>query len=89
MPYVEVWVDEEACDGTCASGKELDGLKAVVAEAVHHLRHGDSEAALHALTNDPAIPLKTPKEISDAYQKWKAGNLTGFIPYSKKDAAHV
>lgn len=81
MPYVEVWVDDEPCDGTCESSKTAEKLQAMVDEAVQFLRDGDAEAALHALTDDGSIPMKSPSMIKSGYALWKAGKLPGFTNY--------
>lgn len=81
MPMVEVWVDDAVCDDSCAAAKERDRLEDVIAEAVRLLRAGESLAALHALTNDPALPVKRPEHILEDYQRWKDGRLPGFTNY--------
>lgn len=87
MPYVEVWVDD-ACCGDCDSAKEADRLEAKIEEAVAHLHRGDAEAALHALTNDPGLCMKEPRQIASAYEAWKLGKLPGFANYVREDAQH-
>lgn len=81
MPYVEVWVDKEPCYGTCDEAKEAEILARKIEEAVIHLRQGYVDAALQALTEDPAIPLKQPDAIARAYGQWKEGRLAGFTNY--------
>lgn len=84
MPYVEVWVDHD-CDGSCKHAKdaqkETDKLDAVIKEAERLLRLGYADAALHALTNDAAIPVKAPESIAQNYEAWKRGKLRGFTNY--------
>lgn len=78
MPYVEVWVDDAECDGECGAGKEVTRLESIIAEAELLLRAGYYDAALHALTNDAAIPVKDPSHIAKSYEVWKKGRLPGF-----------
>ena len=80
MPFVQVWVDEGECDGDCEAAREADALEAKIQEAERLLRMGYADAALHALTGDPAMMHKSPAEISAQYQAWKEGRLDGFIP---------
>jgi len=82
MGYVQVWVDEE-CDGDCESAKEVIELEAKIDEAIKHLGAGYPDAALHTLTNDNALLVKSPGDISAKYLLWKAGKLGGFIPPEK------
>lgn len=78
MPFVEVWVDAEPCDGTCDEAREAEQLKARIEEAVALLRTGSPRAALEALTDDEPRTLKTPNEIASRYKDWKNGLLPGF-----------
>lgn len=80
MPYVEVWVDYEPCDGTCDDAKEAKRLQAIIDEAERHLRTGDADAALHVLTNDPILCMKSPSQMASEYEAWKQGRLAGFEP---------
>lgn len=89
MPYVEVWVDDAACDGQCGAGKEVDRLEAMIAEAERLLRAGYYDAALHALTNDAAIPVKDPSQIAKSYEAWKKGRLPGFANYKAAPTERV
>ncbi|MFG6566710.1 hypothetical protein [Sulfitobacter sp. 1A13679] len=81
MPYVEVWIDEEPCDGTCEGATDAKRLQAKVDEAERHLRAGDPEAALAALTGEPSV-LKSPDWIAERYKTWQAGKLPGFTNYT-------
>jgi hypothetical protein len=78
MPYVSVYVDPEPCDGSCTNAKELRALQAKIDEAERLIRAGYFDAALHALTNGPALPIKSPEEIASKYHQWKQGKLSGF-----------
>jgi hypothetical protein len=83
MPYVKVWVDSDnLCDGECDSAYEARQLKSIVDEAEKHLRSGDAEAALAALTGD-ALEIKAPEEIAARYKLWKSGKLPGFVSYGE------
>jgi hypothetical protein len=42
------------------------------------LRAGFHDAALHALTDDNALPFKSPDQIAMQYKDWQAGRLSGF-----------
>ncbi|WP_413219073.1 hypothetical protein [Tritonibacter mobilis] len=84
MPYVEVWVDDEPCDGKCESADEAKRLQAIIDEAEMHLRNGDAAAALAALSED-AVAMKTPGEIAARYKDWQAGKLPGFANYIKSN----
>ena len=83
MPYVQVWVDEDPCDGDCESAEEARELEAKIKEAESLLRRGEAEAALHALTGDPSIPIKSPNEMASDYARWKEGKLPGFTNYQQ------
>lgn len=78
MPYVEVWVDKEPCDGSCESADELRKVQAKIDEAERLLRAGEPVAALHALTDDETLPVKSPAEIAENYKLWKEGKLPGW-----------
>ena len=80
MPYVQVWVEDEPCDGTCAGCLEADSLKMSVDEAIRHLSSGDVESALGALGKD-GVNRKDPSSIKSAYERWKMGKLPGFTNY--------
>lgn len=86
MPYIKVWVDEEPCDGTCSSAKEVEKLEEKIEEAERLLRCGYIEAALHALSGDPATSCRHPRDMETAYEKWKKGNLPGFTNYAPSSA---
>lgn len=86
MPYVEVWVDEGDCDGTCGASQEADRLRAQIDEAANLIRSGNFDAALHALTGDSSVCVKPPDEIAEAYKQWKAGRLKGFTNYRNAPA---
>lgn len=81
MPYVEVWIDEEPCDGTCEGATDAKRLQAKVDEAESHLRAGNPEAALAALTEEGSV-LKSPAELASKYKTWKEGRLPGFTNYT-------
>lgn len=81
MPYVEVWVDEEPCDGECESAKEAEELQAKLDEVERLLRAGEPIAALHVITEDPALMVKSPREIAMRYEDLKDGLLEGFELY--------
>ena len=80
MPYVEVWVDDEPCDGTCSSGKSLDELEAKLHRAIEILRDGDAEGALYVLSEESLPGRSDPKRMAAAYAEWKRGKLPGFHP---------
>jgi hypothetical protein len=82
MPYVEIWVDNEPCDGSCDEAREAQKLKDKIDEAVSHLREGHIAAALQSLTEDKALPCKTPCEIESRYEQWRKGQLPGFENYT-------
>ena len=84
MPFVEIWVDEPSCDGMCASSMEAENLQARIDEAAALLRQGHFDAALHALTEDSAICVKSPKRIADQYERWRNGRLPGFANFGKE-----
>ena len=83
MPYFEVWVDPEPCNGKCDSAKDADRLQRRIEEAERLIRSGDAEAALAALMDDTSI-IKSPDEIARRYQEWKAGSLPGFTNFQPK-----
>lgn len=83
MPYVEVWVDDEPCDGTCSSSKEVEKLEMKIEEAERLLRGGYVDAALHALSGDPATSCRHPRDMEAAYESWKRGRLPGFTNYAR------
>jgi len=81
MPYVEVWVDDEGCDGRCESASELAIEKDKVSEAITLLRSGLIAEALAALEDPEYSPIfKTPSEMEAQYKRWKEGALSGFVP---------
>lgn len=80
MPYVEVWVDSEPCDGDCGYASDLESLEARVDEAVKLLRLGYTSEAFQVLTDDGSLPCKSPREIASKYYDWKSGKLPGFEP---------
>ena len=80
MTYVEVWVDDAPCDGTCEDADEREQLEARIEEAVRLLRSGYPTEALQALTDDYALPCTSPGAIASKYDAWKDGRLPGFVP---------
>lgn len=84
MPFVEVWVE---CEGDCASAREIAQLEGRIAEAADLLRRGESAAALHALTGDVALMVKSPDTIEREYAQWKECRLPGFANYARPERA--
>ena len=82
MPYVQVWVDEEPCDGSCVDARNVERLEGVIMEAISLIRTVDAAAALCVLTGDNSVPMKTPKEIENAYRAWQKNSLPGFTNYN-------
>ena len=82
MPFVEVWVDDEPCDGTCKHADQRDEALVKIDEAVRLLRQGEVKAALHALTGDAELGVKSPKEIEAQYARFKKGELPGFVRFN-------
>jgi len=80
MPYVEVWVDEEECDGDCEAASEVKILQARIDEAERLLRMGSVDAALRALTDDSEDLPRPPADMAARYRSWQEGRLDGFIP---------
>ena len=86
MPMVEVWIDNEPCDGTCGASKEAENLDAQIQEAIMHLNMGDPESALAAL-GERCPHRKSPESIKGAYAIWKSGKLPGFTNYCAPEAS--
>lgn len=78
MPYVEVWVEPEDCDGECNEGRKAKQLQAKLDEVERLLRAGASDAALSAISDADTIPTKSPAEIAQQYEQWRKGKLAGF-----------
>jgi hypothetical protein len=83
MPYVEVWVDDTPCDGLCSGSKEAELLDARINEAVTLMRQGYYDAALHALTGDHALCVKSPSSLEAEYKNIKEGRSRDFRLYSE------
>ncbi len=91
MPFVdvdvEVWVDPEPCDGTCARSHDAKRLQEVADEARHWLILGDPASALSVLTDGLDPCAKTPEVMAQEYALWISGKLPGFIGW-KTSAVH-
>lgn len=87
MPYVQVWVDDEPCDGTCEGCVDAAKRKDQMDDAIMHLRNGNAEAALEALGAEHP-DRKSAESLKQAYETWKRGGLPGFTNYKprQKDA---
>lgn len=79
MPYIEVWIDDDEHEVTQLE-KEVERLEGLIKEAASLLRDGLHREALHCLTDDRTLGVKSPDRIAKDYKAWKAGLLDGFIP---------
>lgn len=75
MPYVEVWVDDVDCDGTCGAGREVKRRRDF---AVGLLFEGKVNEAIDALTKgDIPEGWRVDADLQARYLEWTKGEMKG------------
>ncbi|WP_340109490.1 hypothetical protein [Pikeienuella sp. HZG-20] len=84
MPYVQVWIPDEPCDGDCdaaADAERRNERMQVVLDTVEaFVRCGDTEAALDVICGHRAPARKLPGAVDSDYARWRQGSLAGYVP---------